>query len=104
MKNFLGEALKNKPLDTVKVGAAKNVDNDDFPMVDGAIMMIFGGTPARPPRRKHMRILQEIYHAKPIVPLYLRWSMTMTTPPKIIPYYHLNHSIWSSSDNKELSR
>jgi hypothetical protein len=28
----------------------------------------------------------------------------MTTPPKIIPYYHLNHSIWSSSDNKEPSR
>jgi hypothetical protein len=26
------------------------------------------------------------------------------TPSEIIPYYRLNHSIWSSSDNKESSR
>jgi hypothetical protein len=30
--------------------------------------------------------------------------VTVTTPPEIIPYYHLNHSIWSLSDNKEVSR
>jgi hypothetical protein len=28
----------------------------------------------------------------------------VTTPPEIIPYYRLNHSIWSLSDNKEISR
>jgi hypothetical protein len=28
----------------------------------------------------------------------------VTTPPEIIPYYCLNHSIWSLSDNKESSR
>jgi hypothetical protein len=28
----------------------------------------------------------------------------VTTPPEIIPYYHRNHSIWSLSDNKEVSR
>jgi hypothetical protein len=28
----------------------------------------------------------------------------VTTPPEIIPYYRLNHSIWSVSDNKESSR
>jgi hypothetical protein len=28
----------------------------------------------------------------------------VTTPPKIIPYYHLNHSIWSLSANKKASR
>jgi hypothetical protein len=27
----------------------------------------------------------------------------VTTPLEIIPYYHLNHSIWSLSDNKESS-
>jgi hypothetical protein len=27
----------------------------------------------------------------------------VTTPPEIIPYYRLNHSIWSLSDNKEAS-
>jgi hypothetical protein len=29
---------------------------------------------------------------------------SVTTPPEIIPYYRLNHSIWSLSDNKESSR
>jgi hypothetical protein len=29
---------------------------------------------------------------------------TVTTPSVIIPYYRLNHSIWSLSDNKESSR
>jgi hypothetical protein len=28
----------------------------------------------------------------------------VTTPSEIIPYYRLNHSIWSLSDNKEVSR
>jgi hypothetical protein len=28
----------------------------------------------------------------------------VTTPPEIIAYYRLNHSIWSLSDNKEASR
>jgi hypothetical protein len=28
---------------------------------------------------------------------------TVTTPSKIIPYYRLNRSIWSLSDNKESS-
>jgi hypothetical protein len=28
----------------------------------------------------------------------------VTTPSEIIPYYRLNHSIWSLSDNKESSR
>jgi hypothetical protein len=27
----------------------------------------------------------------------------VTTPPEIIPYYRLNHSLWSLSDNKEIS-
>jgi hypothetical protein len=28
----------------------------------------------------------------------------VTTPSEIIPYYHLNHSMWSLSDNKESFR
>jgi hypothetical protein len=28
----------------------------------------------------------------------------VTTPPEIIPYYRLNHSFWSLSNNKEVSR
>jgi hypothetical protein len=28
----------------------------------------------------------------------------VTTPSEIIPYYCLNHSIWSLSENKESSR
>jgi hypothetical protein len=35
---------------------------------------------------------------------FLNMWLCVTTPPEIIPYYHLNHSIWSLSDNKEASR
>jgi hypothetical protein len=31
-------------------------------------------------------------------------ATSVTTPSEIIPYYRLNHSFWSSSDNKESSR
>jgi hypothetical protein len=31
-------------------------------------------------------------------------TKSVTTPLEIIPYYCLNHSIWSLSDNKEVSR
>jgi hypothetical protein len=30
-------------------------------------------------------------------------KVSVTTPPEIFPYYRLNHSIWSLSDNKEVS-
>jgi hypothetical protein len=31
-------------------------------------------------------------------------GLAVATPSEIIPYYHLNHFIWSLSDNKESSR
>jgi hypothetical protein len=49
---------KNKPQDAADIGAAKNLECVDFPKEDGVVMMIFGGAPARPPRRKHKYILQ----------------------------------------------
>jgi hypothetical protein len=57
MKNYLGGAPKNKPLDAAKASDAKNADNDEFPKEDDVVMMIFGGTPTRPPRLKHKGIL-----------------------------------------------
>jgi hypothetical protein len=56
MKSYLGG--KNKPQDATKAGVAQNVEHDEFLKEDGAIMLIFGGTPAQPPRCKHKRILQ----------------------------------------------
>jgi hypothetical protein len=53
--------------DTAKAGTAKNADNDELPKEDIAVMLIFGGTPACPPKRKHKRILQEIYHIDQVV-------------------------------------
>jgi hypothetical protein len=36
--------------------------------------------------------------------LAVKRASFVTTPPEIIPYYRLYHSIWSLSDNKEVSR
>jgi hypothetical protein len=35
---------------------------------------------------------------------YVPFADNVTTSSEIIPYYHLNHSFWSLSDNKESSR
>jgi hypothetical protein len=77
MKSYLGG--KNKPQDVAKVRAAKNGSHDEFPNEDNTIMMIFSGTPTRPSRRKHKRILQEIYHNEPAMPSHLRWFETAVT-------------------------
>jgi hypothetical protein len=37
------------------------------------------------------------------LPLPAAGESSVTTPSEIIPYYRLNHSIWSLSDNKEPS-
>jgi hypothetical protein len=57
MKNYLGGAPRNKPLDAAKASDAKNADNNEFPKEDDVVMMIFGGTPTCPPRLKHKGIL-----------------------------------------------
>jgi hypothetical protein len=86
MKSYLGK--KNKPKDVAKVSAATNVDHNKFPKEDDIVMMIFGAMPARPLRRKHKRILQEIYHTELVVPSYLWWSKTAITYDRVV---HLDH-------------
>jgi hypothetical protein len=70
---------KNKPHHAANAGTAKSVEHDEFPKEDGVVMMIFGGMPICPPRCKHKRILQEIYHNQLVMPSYLKWSETATT-------------------------
>jgi hypothetical protein len=70
---------KNKSRDADNTGTTKNAERDDFPKEDGVVLLIFSGTPARPLRHKHKRILQEIYHTESVMPSYLRWSETVIT-------------------------
>jgi hypothetical protein len=51
--------------------------------------------------RAQLKELEEA--ALPIARLLVPHPGGVTTPPEIIPYYRLNHSIWSLSDNKETS-
>jgi hypothetical protein len=87
MKRYLGR--KNKLQDATNAGATKNVEHDNFPKEDGAVVMTFSGMPARPLRCKHKHILQEIYHTEPAVPLYLRWSETTVTYNRVDHHDHI---------------
>jgi hypothetical protein len=54
-------------------------DNDDgagvvFPGEDGAVHMIFRGSPARPSRRREKLIWREVLNADVASPSYLKWS------------------------------
>jgi hypothetical protein len=45
-----------------------------FPSEDGAVHMIFGGSPARPSRRREKLIWREVMNADVVKPSYLKWS------------------------------
>jgi hypothetical protein len=78
MKNYVKSTLKPKTADHPdKQGPSHN--NDDgagamFPGEDGAVHMIFEGSPARPSRRREKLIRREVMNAEVAKPSYLKWS------------------------------
>jgi hypothetical protein len=64
--------------------------------------LVGGG--ARGRARRSWLIEGELGRSAELVGGGSREGRRVTTPPEIIPYYLLNHSIWSLSDNKEVSR
>jgi hypothetical protein len=78
MKNYVKSTLKPMTADQPdKQGPSHN--NDDgtgavFPGEDGAMHMIFGGSPARPSRRREEIIRREVMNADVATPCYLKWS------------------------------
>jgi hypothetical protein len=78
MKNYVKSTIKPKTADQLnKQGPTHN--NDDgpgsmFPSEDGAVHMIFGGSPMRPSRRREKLIQREVMNADVAKPSYLEWS------------------------------
>jgi hypothetical protein len=83
MKNYVKSTLKPKMADHPdKQGPCH--DNDDgagamFPGEDGAVHMIFGGSPARPSRWREKLIRREVMNADVAKPSYLKWSEVQIT-------------------------
>jgi hypothetical protein len=75
--------VKPRMTDQPKKGGP-SPDNDDdagaaFPGEDGAMHMIFGGSPARPSRRRDKLIQREVFNADVTKPSYLKWSQVPIT-------------------------
>jgi hypothetical protein len=94
MKNYVKSTLKPKTTDQPdKQGPS--YDNDDgagamFPSEDRAVHMIFGGSRARPSRRREKLIRREVMNADVATPSYLKWSEVPITfdrkdHPDIVP-------------------
>jgi hypothetical protein len=94
MKNYVKSTLKPKTVDQLdKQGPAH--DDDDgpgamFPSEDGAVHMIFGGSPARPSRRRQKLIRREVMSTDVATPSYLKWLDVLITfdrkdHPDIVP-------------------
>jgi hypothetical protein len=83
MKNYVKGTLKPKTEDQPgKQGPSH--DNDDgtgavFPDEDGAVHMIFEGSPARPLRRREKLIWCEVLNADVAKLSYLKWSEVQIT-------------------------
>jgi hypothetical protein len=78
MKNYVKSTLKPKTADHPDKQGPSH-DNDDgagamFPGEDEAVHMIFGGSPARPSRRREKLIRREVTNADVAKPSYLKWS------------------------------
>jgi hypothetical protein len=78
MKSYVKSTLKPKTADQPdKQGPSHDNDDDAgavFPDEDGAVHMIFGGSPARPSRRSEKLIRREVMNADVVKPSYLKWS------------------------------
>jgi hypothetical protein len=77
MKNYVKSTLKPKMANHPDKQDPSH-DNDDgagsmFPGEDGAVHMIFGGSPTRPSRRREKLIRREVMNAKVAKPSYVKW-------------------------------
>jgi hypothetical protein len=83
MKDYVKGTLTPRTADQPeKQGPSHN--NDDgaravFPGEDGVVHMIFGGSPARPSRRREKLIRREVLNADVAKPSYLKWSEVLIT-------------------------
>jgi hypothetical protein len=77
MKNYVKSTLKPKVADQPNKQGPSH-DNDDgagamFPNEDGALHIIFGGSPTRHSRRHEKLIRRKVMHADVAKPSYLKW-------------------------------
>jgi hypothetical protein len=78
IKNYINDTLKPRTADQANKGGPPP-DNDNgtgaaYPGEDGAVHMIFGGSPVRPLRRREKLIRQEVFNADTAKPSYIKWS------------------------------
>jgi hypothetical protein len=83
MKNYVKSTLKPKTADQSNKKGPSH-DNDDglgtvFPGEDGAVHMIFRGSPARPSRRREKLIRREVMNTDVATPSYLKWLEDLIT-------------------------
>jgi hypothetical protein len=78
MKNYVKGTLKPRTADQPEKGGPSHDNNDGaraaFPREDGAVYMIFGGSPARPSRQREKLIRREVFSADVTKSSYLKWS------------------------------
>jgi hypothetical protein len=78
MKNYVKGTLKPRTTDQPEKGGPSHDNNNNgagaaFPGEDGAVHMIFRGSPARPSRRREKLIRREVLNADVAKPSYLKW-------------------------------
>jgi hypothetical protein len=84
MKNYVKGTLKPRTADQLeKGGPSPNNDNGAgavFPGEDGAVHMIFGGSLARPSRRREKLIRREVLNTDVMKPSYLKTTCLSLDP------------------------
>jgi hypothetical protein len=77
IKNYVNGTLKPRTADPPKKGGARPDNDDDtgamYPGEDDAVHMIFGGSPARPSRRREKLTQREVFNVDTVKLSYLKW-------------------------------
>jgi hypothetical protein len=101
MKNYVKSTLEPKTVDQPDKQGPSHDNNDGagavFPSEDGAVHMIFGGSPERPSRRREKLIRREVMNADVAKLSYLKW---LEVP---ITFNHKDHGtlhLWSAKTNR----
>jgi hypothetical protein len=82
IKNYVNDTLKPRTADPPKKVAPPPDNNDDaearYPGEDGAVHMIFDGSPSRP-KAPGEADQAGVYNAESLTPSYLKWSEVLIT-------------------------
>jgi hypothetical protein len=93
-----------RPARPLRLATSPSLPQGQHPLAAPPLLSCWPGSWCRAPESREAALPSPAPSTRDIRLYEAARGAGVTTPPEIIPYYRLNHSFWSLSDNKEVSR